>query len=63
MPTNELIVSVWVSVVGFSLLGFIAVIGFYMIARELAQVNAVHAAIILQMRHSFSDFDGKINEY
>jgi hypothetical protein len=59
MSTNELIVSIWVSVVGFFLLGVIAVIGFYMIARELAKVNAVQAAIFLQMRKSFLDFDVK----
>lgn len=62
MPSQAFLVSIWVSVVGFFLLGVITVGGFVLISRELAKVNAVQAAIFVQMRQSFTDLEHKLNE-
>jgi len=62
MPSQAFLVSIWVSVVGFFLLGVITVGGFVLISRELAKVNAVQAAIFVQMRQSFTDLERKVND-
>jgi hypothetical protein len=62
MPSQAFLVSIWVSAVGFFLLGVITVGGFVLISRELAKVNAVQAAIFVQMRQSFTDLERKVND-
>lgn len=62
MIPDAVMLALWVSIVGFFVLGVVAVVGFVMMSRDLKTLNAVQAAIFLQMRQSFQDFDAKMNE-
>lgn len=62
MIPDAVMLALWVSIVGFFMLGVIAVVGFVLMSRDLKTLNAVQAAIFLQMRQSFQDFDAKMDE-